>query len=215
MLSPSKEEIHCAIFYECRWNNNANGAKNFIKSKYGDGVVYARKCRRYFFHFRNRGFILKYEPRKACLREYESKVLETTNTVREMSGNFKIIPMTVNQKIKRLGKVLSVGKLIQHDLSAKNHNVLIIVQYCLHISFKHHFWIELLRGIRSGYFITMLSKGISKLVVVENLLSSQKWACIQRIFFWVCSGISTTHSEKYSYHKQFLAYCKELFIMSC
>lgn len=77
------------------------------------------------------------------------------------------------------------------------NNMSVIAHHCPPISFKFFLSVDCLPVIRSGYFTTILSGGISGLFMVEGLLNNQEKDYIQERFFCVAGVI-----------------CKELFIMN-
>ena len=139
-----------------------------------------------FSHFRKGDFSLKDEPREDCPRELDSETLEaaveanSVITVKDFSRHFKVSHMTVPHGMKRLGKVSRVESGFHMTYQLKISNELIIVHHTYQL-----FGTKSLLKMKSGCFITKLSKGISGLVMVESLLSSQEWASIQRRFYWV------------------------------
>jgi histone-lysine N-methyltransferase SETMAR len=127
MASVNVDQVHlrnCMLFL-FHQGKNATEATKTICSTYGD-VLQVNKCQRWFRRFRSGNFSISDDKRSGRPSNLDNKVLKSLIesdprlTIQELSEKLNVSWSTVQEHLKKIGKVNRRGIWFPHELSEKN-----------------------------------------------------------------------------------------------
>jgi len=115
---------HCMLYEFHKGSNPTTAVKN-ITAVYPEGVS-VRNCRRWFLKFKEGNFDLTDEPRSGRPSLLDDELLKAAveedprQTIRTLSQRLDAPWSTVQEHLKKIGKVYREGRWVPHELSPAN-----------------------------------------------------------------------------------------------
>ncbi|KAL4709568.1 hypothetical protein ACJJTC_007299 [Scirpophaga incertulas] len=123
--SPSKHYLRNLMLYEFHKKNSATVAAKNICDVYGDKVS-VRICQQWFKKFKAGNFCLEDEPRSGRPVKFDDDVLtqeieaNPELTIQELSDRLQCPWSTVQEHMKKIGKIWREGVWVPHNLTEEN-----------------------------------------------------------------------------------------------
>lgn len=165
---PDKNFVRICLLYEFHQKNNAKDATKKICSIYGD-VISIRQSQRWFKNFKSGNFDTKNKPREKKVVKVDDDILKCeveanpTKSIQQIADTLGYSWSSVQEHLKKIGKIHKQGVWIPHELSDDNKGVR--VQMCD----------NLLKLQEETSFLKNLVTGDEKWIMYSNQTRQKQW----------------------------------------